>query len=456
MNWDETMKLLHEGDWKGRKMGFQRMEELLKTLGSPEKKLRFVHVAGTNGKGSASVMLASILKEAGLKTGLYISPHIREINERWSINGENISDSRLRKLSERVRRATESMEDAPTSFELLTVLGFLYFYEESCDIVVLEVGLGGRLDATNVIPCPECSLIMNIGLEHTELLGNSLEKIAYEKGGIIKKGGNVVLYRQSDAVTEVIRKLCEERGAKLRITEKAEDLEEKSVNHSEEIQEAGKQQVSDSQGQTENLESLKFLLYQHFSYKDYHDLELSLLGAYQRDNAAAVLECVDVLREKGYALAEDAVRRGLRSVKHPGRFEILSRNPFIIVDGAHNPNGVEALLRSLGEVLKGRKIYFLFGVMQNKNYHEMLRMLAEFASGFIATVPRDERALSMESLLQEIRKDFTGPVVAFSHANAGLRYGLELLKKEREAALVCLGSLYQVSELREYFQKYGQ
>lgn len=426
MNWDETMKLLHKGDWQGRRAGFDRLRELLARLGSPEKQLRFVHVAGSNGKGSASVMLARILEDAGYRTGLYISPHIRDINERWSINGVNISDERLSYFAERVRLASLDMEESPTSFELLTVLGLLYFFSEGCEIVVLEVGLGGRLDATNVIPTPLCALIMHIGLEHTELLGDSLGDIAEEKGGIIKENGDVVLYRQCSEVEQRIRRLCLERAARLRITE---DIGSVSTDGS-------------------------------FSYKGLKGLSLSLSAPYQRENAAAVLECIELLREKGMEIPESAVLKGLGRAEWQGRFEIISREPLIIIDGAHNPNGVEALRSSLMELFPERRLILLMGVMENKNHREMLEIMAPLADCFIATAPDEsERALPVEMLAQEIKECFSGELYTAASLSEAAELGIRLIKKNTESnrtgnntkqALVCFGSLYQIAELKRH------
>lgn len=422
MNWEETIALLHEGDWQGRKMGFRRMEELLGRLGNPERKLRFLHVAGTNGKGSASAMLAGILHAAGIRTGLYISPHIREMNERWSVDGINISDERLRGLGERLREQLSGMRELPTAFELLTVLGLLYFYEEGCDAAVLEVGLGGRLDATNVIPTPDCALIMHIGLEHTAQLGDTLEKIAREKGGIIKEGGEVVLYRQRPEVERVIREICEEKGARLTVTEECRALP-----------------AEPEDGQL-------------FSYRQYDRLRLSLLGSYQRENAVAVLDAVEVLRRKGYRISDEAVAAGLSEVRWQGRFELLCRAPLVLVDGAHNPNGAAALARSLREYLPGKRICFLLGVMEDKDYHEMLRIIAPLAERFLAAVPKNARALSKERLRDEIRSCFDGETDAFASVTEALGHGLRIVRAGEADALVCFGSLYQVSEIRAFFQ----
>ena len=437
MTWDETMELLHGSDWKSEKLGLTRMLDFLDRLGNPQEKLRFVHVAGTNGKGSASAMLAAILRAAGLKTGLYISPHLYRMNERMSINGIDISDAKLTELAARLRplvtemsHPTDPTREAlhPTAFELITALAFLYFAEEHCDIVVLEVGMGGRLDATNVISVPECAVIMNIGLEHTEVLGDTLEKIAREKAGIVKPGGDVVLYHQTTSVEAVVRSCCETRDASLTITDPT------ALTSSPVTRETL------TKGQT-------------FSYRNHRDLTLRLLGNYQLKNAMVVLDVIDTLRRKGWEIPEDAVRLGLKCVVWPGRFELLSKDPLVIIDGAHNPNGVEALVDSIRTYLAGRRITFLIGVMADKNYHEMLRLTAPFASRFITEMPGNDRALSQSALNAEIRRYFQGPVETAPSVLEGLKHAMELLSSENnpDNVILCFGSLYQVGEIRAFF-----
>ncbi len=428
MTWDETFDML-SADWKATAPNPARMRELLTCLGNPEKELHFIHIAGTNGKGSASAMLSSILTGSGYRTGRYISPHLAAINERWSIDGTDITDEKLSDLLNEMQPVILSMKETPTKFEILTALGLLYFAREHCQTVVLEVGLGGRLDATNAIPVPDCAVIMNIGLEHTEILGDTLEKIAFEKGGIIKSDGDVVLYRQCDAVCGVIAELCQERGARLHVTET-----DRTALHGLAANEC-----------------------QCFDYKDREDLRLSLLGQYQVWNACAVLDAVDILIAKGYRIPESAIRLGLQNTRWPGRFEILQTDPLWIVDGAHNPNGVEALMASVGNYLSDYHIIFLMGVMADKDYDEMIRLAAPYASHFIAQMPGEEkdRALEEQALAARIRTQFHGPVETAGSVAEGVSLALkaavnlETQTAPGAPAVVCFGSLYQVSEIRE-------
>lgn len=507
MTWDEAFEQL-SADWKAVSPDPLRMRRLLDRIGHPEERLHFIHIAGTNGKGSASAMLSEILTRSGYRTGRYISPHLSSINERWSVDGKDIEDERLAQLLEYLRPILQSMEDRPTKFELLTALGFLYFEQERCQAVVLEVGLGGRLDATNVIPVPNCALIMNIGLEHTEILGDTPEKIAFEKGGIIKSGGDVVLYHQSSEVEHVVRRLCRERGAKLVVTEE-EDFTFLGVSGFEvsglETNGLGANSLGTRGHETGGPEASGVGVsslgtnasgkierpLQRFHYKERKDLELSLLGDYQCRNACAVLDAVDALIQKGYHVPERAIRQGLREVSWPGRFEVLTSDPLCIADGAHNPNGAEALMESLRRYLPAYDIVFLMGVMADKDYSEMIRSAAPYAAHFIAQVPggERERALGEKTLAGEIRQWFSGPVETAGSVQEGLALAWRAAKIlegkagavteapeettgktteeameeaagevpagqdvpkacRRRAAIVCFGSLYQVSEIR--------
>lgn len=449
MTWDETFEKL-SADWRASAPNPARMQQLLGLLGHPEEHLHFVHIAGTNGKGSASAMLSSILIEAGYRTGTYISPHLSAINERWAVDGENISDERLSEILEIIQPVILSMADTPTKFEILTALGFLYFCQEGCQIVVLEVGLGGRLDATNSIPVPDCAMIMNIGLEHTEILGNTLQEIAFEKGGIIKSGGDIVLYHQSEEVRDVIADLCLERSA---------ILHETSPEESQPL-------------------SMGAAVCQCFHYKNRKDLHLSLLGKYQIRNACAVLDAVDILIGKGYHISEAAIRSGLEYARWPGRFEVLQTEPLFIVDGAHNPNGVEALMESVKEYLSDYKIVFLMGVMADKDYDDMIRLAAPYAAHFIAQMPGEEpdRALEGSALATRIHACFSGPVETAASVREGVAMALRASASDAalseavtttslstigakstsarsKTAVVCFGSLYQVSEIRNALQE---
>ena len=417
MELNEALAFIHATDWKGSRLGLERMRELMHRLGNPQDSLKFIHVAGTNGKGSTSTMLASILTAAGYKTGLYTSPHLVRVNERFRINGSDIPDAVLCRAAEAVKEAAGGMSDAPTEFEILTAMGFRHFAAEKCDAVVLEVGLGGRLDATNVIPSPEAAVITNIGLEHTAILGHTLPEIAREKAGIIKPGTTAVTYPVNAAVDAVYREICAERGAVWRGAA-FDTLQERA--HS--------------------------LAGQRFDYKDEKDLTLHLLGEHQLRNAALAIETVSVLREKGWSIPESALRGGLSAARWEARFELLRSDPPVIADGAHNPQCVEALARSLDVYLPGRKVVFLLGVLADKDYETMLARLLPYGKEFICLTPDSPRALGADELCAYLRAK-GAPAVSCDTAAEGVRRALE--ESGGETPVVACGSLYLMGEIRE-------
>lgn len=397
--------------------GLERITELMHRLGDVQQTLRFVHVAGTNGKGSTCAMLARVLCAAGYRTGLYTSPHLLRVTERIKIDGAEISESDFAACAQRVSEAMAGMDDAPTEFERITAMALCHFAAQKCDVVVLEVGLGGRLDATNVITAPEVSVIAGIGLEHTDWLGDTVEKIAFEKGGIIKPTRPVVLSRQSEAVENVIRTLCRERECALHVTA-APVPHESSVDG------------------------------QRFDYGAHADLFLPLLGGYQLENAALAVETLELLRAQGWRISEEALREGLSQVQWPARLEVLRREPLVLLDGAHNPNGVDALERALTQLLPGQKATLVMGVMGDKDFGEMLETMAPHAARFIAAAPDYYRALPSEQLCVAARAHLSCPVFDGGRVPQALKLALELCKG---APVVVFGSLYQAGEVRRFF-----
>lgn len=454
MDWNEAIALLHGANWKHTKIGLERMRDFMHALGDPQEKLRYVHIAGTNGKGSACVMTQSILTAAGFRTGLYISPHLDQFNERISIDGETISDADLRRLAARVRAAAETLGEEPTDFEMITAMAFCWFEEQRCDLVVLEVGMGGRLDATNVISSPEVCAIMHIGLDHTEFLGDTVEKVAAEKAGILKPGADCVLYHQLPGVMEVVQK----RFADVNLGAAARLITTNPAAFT---------------ARTRTIDG------QVFDYRNRPELRIQLLGNYQMENAMAVLDIIDCLQRRGWGISENAIRAGLAQATWPGRFELLSRNPLLIVDGAHNPNGVEALVDTIRAYFPDQKINFVMGVMKDKDYHTMLRLIAPYAARFITELPDAHRALRPDELKSEIRAYFDGPVETADSVTAAVQRAMEIaddsrdtcctgddtvrsetaiaddrideLHMDRRPITICFGSLYQVAEIRNYF-----
>ena len=419
MTADEAIKFIHEKLWQGSRPGLSRTRELLSKMGDPQDCLRFIHIAGTNGKGSVAAMLASILRESGLTVGLYTSPYISRFNERMQVNGEPISDAELAEITGMCAPLAMSMADPPTEFELVTAIAMEFFRRRGCSAVVLEVGMGGRLDSTNVIDSPVCSVIANIGLDHTRELGGTVEKIAAEKAGIIKSGRPVVTYDLPENVEAVFAQRCRELGCRLHRADFGAIVP-----------------VSDSRSG------------QVFSYKKHTGLSLPLLGAHQLKNAAVVLETVEVLRENGFDLCESAVRRGLLRVVWPARFEVLREKPFFVVDGGHNPQCAETVADNLKRYFPGMKTVVLFGVLADKDYMGLARILDTAADEFVTITPESPRALGAEVLAEKI--NILGkPVVSCPDIDAGIEKALALAG---EGGVVCsVGSLYTAGRVRAHF-----
>ena len=374
MTYKEALNYINGTLWLGSKPGLERIRELCSLLGDPQDCLRFVHIAGTNGKGSAAAMTASVLKAAGYRTGLFTSPYLYRFNERMQINGEQIPDDVLADIVFRIRPAAEKMKDHPTEFEMMTAAAFIRFKEALCNIVVLEAGLGGRLDSTNIIASPECAVIMNIGLDHTGILGNTVEEIAREKAGIIKPGCEVCLYEQEGSVENVIASVCAEKDANLTVADFS------SI----------KSEFDSTEGQA-------------FFYKD-KEYSLPLLGRHQLKNAAVVIETVGVLRRRGFEIPDIALEHGLYSVSWPARFEIISREPYFVVDGGHNPQCAETVRENTLSYFPEMKHIFLVGVMADKDYPALFDILNEAADEFVCVTPSNPRALKAEALAAFLMK----------------------------------------------------
>lgn len=423
MQFEQALKYVRSAGMLGSRLGLESITRLLAQLGNPHKKLKYVHVAGTNGKGSTTAFIGSILTAAGYKTGLYTSPHIHRINERMKINGIDISDEQFARVTETVQGAIEKLiaagEEHPTQFEIITAIAFEYFYEEQCDFVVLEVGLGGRLDATNVIDVPEVAVITAIGLDHMEQLGDTLRHIAFEKGGIIKSDADVVLYAQGDEAEREIERICAEKGARLHRSDFGSVVTHKS---------------------TECM--------QKFSWGQYVHLEIALLGKYQIRNAVLALHAIEILNAKGYHITGQAVSEGLRLTKWPGRFELLNHEPAFIIDGAHNMPGIKALEESIQAYFPNKKITFLMGVLADKQYALMLQCLIPYARRFITVTPDSPRALA-SSELAEIIRQYHNEVIACDSVEHGVQTALRLSTGD-EVICAC-GSLYMVGTIQNCF-----
>lgn len=421
MTYEEALSYIHSICWKGSKLGLDRTRELLGKLDDPQKELKFIHIAGTNGKGSTAAMLSSILEEAGYRVGLYTSPFINRFNERMQVNHQPIPDEELAALTEYVRPHADAMADSPTEFELITALAMVWFARQKCDIVVLEVGMGGELDSTNIIDVPEAAVIAAMGLDHVKELGPTMADIARAKAGIIKEGGRVVSYGGNPEADEVIAAVCRARNASL------------------------------CQPDFSAIVPGDFSLEgQTFSYKGWRGLRIPLVGAYQMNNAAVVLETVEVLRQRGWSVSDEAVRQGLADTRWPARFEVLRRDPVFIVDGGHNPHGIRATAESLRRLFPGRKITFVTGVMADKDVEHILGLIVPLADQFFTVRPDNPRAMDAGELARRIEA-----MGAKATACASVRDGVDrAIQAEGPHGVACaLGSLYMSGEVRSCFGK---
>ena len=421
MNKEQAMAFITSTDWKGSSLGLSRMEEMMALLHNPQQRLHVVHVAGTNGKGSCCAMLSSILKKAGYRTGMYTSPHLLRFEERFLVDGREISEEDFCRTAEIVSEAAAFMEDKPTEFEILTAMAFVYFDMMKCDAVMLEVGLGGRLDATNIIKDPDACVIMNIGLDHTDILGDTPQKIAYEKAGIIKEGCDVVIYEYEPDVTAVFEKTCDEKHARLHKT----DFSQIEI-------------LSEGIGR------------QAFSYKGLENLRLSLLGRHQFNNAAVVIETANVLKEKGYDITEEHIRSGLADTQWAARLSVIGTSPLFILDGAHNPQCSLALKESLPALLQESKAVFLCGMLKDKDYESVMDMMAPFAKEFICLTPVSKRALAGEKLA-EILNAKSYPARACASFEDGVRTAEEAAGSD--GVVIGFGSLYLAGYLMEAYNR---
>lgn len=423
MNVEQAIAYIHSVCWKGSIPGLERTRILLEKMGNPQNKLKYIHIAGTNGKGSTASMLASILQKAGYRTGLYTSPYIYRFNERMQVNGQQISDDTLAEITAWVKPFADSMEESPTEFELVSCIAFEYFLRQGCDIVVLEVGMGGALDSTNIIQVPEVAVITNIGLDHTDYLGSTVEEIARTKAGIFKPGGDAVIYRNTPSVEKVLEKVCAQQGGHLR---KADFEHLHLVSH-------------DLTGQVFDCGRRK-------------NIVLPLLGYHQLHNAAVVLAVADTLMEKGWKISEENIRDGIREVSWPGRFDIMGHDPLFIIDGGHNPQCIEALVENIRDYLAGKKVVVLTGVLADKDYADMYRPVMPLVSEFVCITPPNPRKLD-STLLAQYLKEVGAQATACASIRQGVQTAIE--KAGDDGVVLCFGSLYSIGAIRDALDEIG-
>ena len=423
MNCSEAIEYIHSINWCFCKPGLDRIKALCHMLGDPQKELKFIHVAGTNGKGSFCSMLDSVLRRAGYRTGMFTSPYIRYFNERICFDGAPISDKDLAEVTSYVRPFADSMEEKPTEFELITAIGFEYFRRRGCDVVILETGMGGRLDSTNIIEAPLLSVITGIALDHTAYLGDTIEKIAYEKAGIIKKDCPALFGGNDESALSVIRDYADEVGAPLYVTDR---------------------------GSIRNVRTT--LDGTSFDFEELSDIRLGLLGLYQPYNAANVKTAVDILNKTGaMRIPPEAVYKGFSEARWHARFELIGTDPTVIYDGAHNPEGIAAAVRSIKAYFPDKKVYVLSGVMKDKDYNCISADLSTVASRAFTVTPDNPRALDARDYASVLSAHGIN-AAPFDTLEDGLSSALDAARSN-DTPLVCLGSLYMYSELIGIYEK---
>jgi dihydrofolate synthase/folylpolyglutamate synthase len=403
------------------------MTELLDAMDNPQKKLKFIHIAGTNGKGSTSTMTATILKEAGYKTGLFTSPFLEKFNERIQINNCPISDDGLVSATAFVKERIEIMlkqgKPHPTEFEMVTAVGMQYFYQEQVDLVVLEVGMGGRLDATNIIENPLAVVIMSISMDHTDYLGTTLGEIAFEKASIIKDNSDVVVYQEPEAL-KAIEDFAKSKNARVVYVNPA-DIE--IIDHHTAYQ------------------TLNYLG-QHLKLKRF---DLRLLGSHQSLNCLTALEVIALLKDKGYTIPEEAITQALATVVFPGRFEIFSESPVILIDGAHNSNGIQAFVKNMDLYFPNRNINLYFGMLEDKDIEESLTYLVPIAKNIHTLTPNSDRALPAREMAKLIKDSYQKEVTFHDTIKEAVE-SIDL--SDTDAVNVFVGSLYMIGESRTHIR----
>ena len=431
MKYEEAMKYITEVGNFGSNYGLERTYKLLEHLGNPERDLKLIHIAGTNGKGSTTSMITEILMGEGYKVGMYTSPFIEEFEERIQINRNNIPKESLAILMDEIKVAVDKVIEAgyshPTEFEIITVLMLLYFKKENIDFGVIEVGLGGTLDSTNVIK-PIIQVITSISFDHTNLLGNTLEKIAREKAGIIKRGIPTVIYPQQEEVLKVIKNKCFEMDSELYIANN-ENLKFKNIV---------------------NLDKP----YQLLKYNNEIDILLPLLGEHQIINLSVAMQAIEVLNSKNIIDISIAnIVKSIKNVSWKGRLEVLSNNPYVVIDGAHNIQGIKTLSRNIKKYFKYENLYLILGILADKDVEEMIKIITPMAKKVYSVTPNSIRGELAESLKDEVSK-FNKNCKAFDKYEEAY---LEALNDASEKDLILAsGSLYMIGDMRKIIRKISQ
>ena len=420
MLYEEARVYLDSVSKYGSVLGLDSIKNLLEELNNPQNDLTFIHIAGTNGKGSILAYLSTILTEAGYRTGRYISPTVTGYLERFQIDGQWMKEEEYARITDCVKEAATRVEKqgkpSPTAFEIETAIAFLYFKREHCDFVVLEAGLGGAYDATNIVKNTKMCVFASVSMDHIGVLGDTLEEIAEDKAGIIKKGADVVIGDQKEEVEGIIRARAGELGCRI---VKAE---------------SGKVLVTER-----NLESQKF------SYKEFENMEIHLAGQHQIENAVIALEVVRMLRMQGINIDDMAVQEGLKKTTWPGRFMILEKHPLVIADGAHNEDAAKRLAQNLDIYLDGKKVTAVMGVFKDKEFEKIAEIMAPYLrSVYAIDLPNKERTLEKEELCEVLERNGIHAEPADSIEEA-----LKLAKQQEkeEGTVLVFGSLSYLGEV---------
>lgn len=421
MNYNEAVEFISEAEGYGIVPGLDSIERLCRELSEPQNKLNIIHIAGTNGKGSTGAFIDSILRKAGYSTGRYISPAVMDYLEIIQLNGKNISPEEFGHyigiVKEACERITQKGFPHPTAFEIETAAAFCFFADKDCDLILLEAGMGGREDATNIISSSILSVITSISLEHTKFLGNTLEEIASEKAGIIKHGGNVVTISQNTAVIDVLRKSCTQKSAYLKIAKIYNITDYKFENN-----------------------------IQTFTYKDLPDIKLSLLGKFQVENAVIAIEACRILKKEGFQISNENIYDGLYNASWQGRFQIIRKqDPVFIIDGAHNESAASRLRESIDIYFADSRIVYIMGMFKDKNYDAVVKLTAKRAEKIFTIKPRGPRGLDASVLASAVRQYNPNVTAADS-----IKEAVDSSLKEECDVIIAFGSLSFLNELKKY------
>nr|WP_312579074.1 folylpolyglutamate synthase/dihydrofolate synthase family protein [Sedimentibacter sp.] len=430
MNYEEAIDFIHSTYRFGSKLGLDNITRLTELLGNPQNSYDIIHIAGTNGKGSTSNLIHDVLVSSGYKTGLFISPYLEEFTERIQINKTHIDRESLARITSIVKEKIDIMVkegfNHPTEFEVVTAIGFKYFEEQKIDFLVLEVGLGGRFDATNVVQNTLLSIITSISYDHMQYLGDTLEKIAFEKSGIIKDNSKVVIYPQADNIKDVIKEQAKLKNSK---------VYEVHTSNIEKIK-------GDISGQ-----EFKYLKTDIFNLPA---LKINLLGEHQLYNALTALYALEIIKQSGYNITEESIKKGFLSCHFAGRFEIISKEPIIILDGGHNINGIEYFSKAVKEYFGNKKIILFYGMLEDKNPNDVVDYLISLSKEIYTLTPNNPRAMSSNDMANLIRQHSDIKVTPIQNYDEILN----ILKGfDKDEVIAFVGSLYMIGDVRTTLKK---